>query len=572
MRIFLLYTALAFLFSAAAPAATDERSLVQQQRLQKREIHDTLIEGLLTLADMRILERPGRHHPFYDSCGTGDGCLSIFPFEDPRTLLGVPTPLFWPHIKNYPGEWSSSIHALTRFIKTGDGQAPITIPDANMFVNASILYPLAFVTEADFGPLRSMTKDALASIRHYKRGGAYSFWRQHPSTVQGYQVIGPLNIPAKILDVMALVIKDGTTVPDGHSPAMRPGWPKAILDKQINPVGMEAFFNIPNDADDTALAMIAFRLFHADADSEAEGEPEDLNDLQQRLMAFRDLNRAHEDGRDGWKGQNSGAFLTWLKDETLPLKDAFRPSDGTMPFGVNNVDCVVNANVAFALGLTGAGDQEAVANTLDALNRAIDLESWPYCGLYYPHKMMLPYTLTRAYRDGGLHHPGMVRTLGRIAIRLIADQKETGIRNQRHQGAFSGGVDATYALSTALAVNSLLNIGRAIPKDLGILDEYQRAIDDGIAYLIKEKSRIPVRYPEALGGLYRHGAQAAVWTPGLFFSASVQQAAQWRSEPYTAAIVVEAFAKYLLAWEHGNESILAHQPLMLSNGELRLND
>jgi len=551
----------------ATDSGADVRQSVQQQRLAAPEVHDTLLQGLMTLADMRVIDRPGQHHPFYDSCDTGDGCLSMFPFENPRLLRGLPTPPLWPLTKNYAGEWSSSIHALTQYIHTGDGQAPLTIPDSNMFVTASILYPLAFVTEADRGPLHAMIQDATQSIRHYKRGDAYSFWRVHASSTLPYQVVGPLNIPVKIFDILALGVKPGQKVPEDHGATIRPGWIPAMLDKGINPIGFESFFNIPVDADDTALAMIAYRLF-----PDSTSEPEPLEALSQVLLRHRDVDRVFEDRRDRWKGQNSGAFLTWLKDESLPIPEAFRPDSGTMPFGINNVDCVVNANVLFALGLSGHQDDPVVQSTLGVLNRAIDLEAWPYCGLYYPHKMMLPYTLTRAYRDGGLQHPGMKQALGRIVIRLLADQKETKALNARHAGAFSGGVDQTYDLATALAVNALLNIGRDIPRDLGLLDDYQHAIEQGIQFLLKHKELMDVQFPEALAGIYQPGQRAAVWKPGIFFSASVQKAAQWRSEPYTAAIVVEALAKYLLAWDYGGGSVLQSRPLQIVDGALTLTD
>jgi hypothetical protein len=79
--------------------------------------------------------------------------------------------------------------------------------------------------------------------------------------------------------------------------------------------------------------------------------------------------------------------------------------------------------------------------------------------------------------------------------------------------------------------------------------DYQQAIDSGIDYLIRAKALMPVQYPARLAGITPRRPKAAVWAPGLFFSASVQGAAQWRSEAYTAAIVAEAMAKYLLGWD-----------------------
>lgn len=547
----LLLSVASAVFSSGTDARADPLDI--SRRRERQDVQETLVQAMLTIADLRIADHRGRHSPYYDSCSTGDGCRSEFPLENPRILLGVPTPPFWPRVRNFPDEWASGIHALTQLIPTSSGQAPFAIPDSNMFVTASILYPLSFVRGGESGPLRDAIRAAIGSLEHYKRGPAYSFWREHASIHAGHRVVGPLNIPPRLLEVLAKgaraigsivggQLPDGGNPPSDHGTTARPGWVEAMQDPDINPVGMEAFFNIPNDADDTALAMIAMSLF-------PQPDASRLDELTQLLMRHRDLDRAYEDGRDDWKGVNSGAFLTWLKDEDLPLAEAMRPSDGSMPFGKNNVDCVVNANVAFALGLAGRGSDPAVLDTLTALNRAVDREAWPRCGLYYPHQMMLPYTLTRAYRDGSLTHPGRDAALARIVIRLLADQREVAVRDRKRKGAFSGGFDRTHDLATGLAVNALLNVGREIPERLGLAREYQVAIESGIDYLIRAKALMPVQYPARLAGITPRRPKAAVWAPGLFFSASVQGVAQWRSEAYTAAIVAEAMAKYLLGWD-----------------------
>ena len=533
---------------------------IKRQRSERHEVRQSLVEGVRSIVDLQIRDHKGKHSPVYDSCSTGDGCASVFPFYDPRVTLGLPTPHFWPKIQNFPNEWGSAIHTLTQVVRMPQGQAPVAVPDSNMFVTSSILYPLIFVEQAQEGSLGRVAQEALETIEFYKRNGAYSFWREHPSLTEGHQVVGPVNFPMKtVQDIVQLLgplvgnlPQNPHDQPDGHGPDIRPGWAQAIGNRQINPIGLESVFNIPSDADDTALAMVAKKTF---------GNPsaEEIDDLVSILLAHRDRDRMFEDRRDRWKGKNTGAFLTWLKDESLPIAEGFNPRTGTIPFGVNNVDCVVNANVVFALGLTGYGDHPAVDDALHALHRAVVVEAWPLCGLYYPHKMMLPYTLTRAYRDGGLTHETKHDTLERILVRLLADQREVAARDPRRAGAFSGGVDRTDDLATALAVNALMNIGREIPAARGILEDYEKAINQGILFLVRNRKTMKVQFPANAGPMYRPGARAAVWDPGVFFSASVQEAAQWRSTAYTAAIVTEALAKYLLAWDYKDTGIRDHQ-------------
>ncbi|MCX6107673.1 MAG: hypothetical protein NTY08_17750, partial [Proteobacteria bacterium] len=48
--------------------------------------------------------------------------------------------------------------------------------------------------------------------------------------------------------------------------------------------------------------------------------------------------------------------------------------------------------------------------------------------------------------------------------------------------------------------------------------------------------------------------KARKWDSGVFFSASNWKLAQWRSDAYTAAIVLEALAKYALAYDQSDKS------------------
>ena len=70
----------------------------------------------------------------------------------------------------------------------------------------------------------------------------------------------------------------------------------------------------------------------------------EIQKLVDEMSRYRDIDRRWEYPSDGWKKKNSGAFLTWLKDENLDARASFDTKTGTIPYGVNNVDCVVNAN------------------------------------------------------------------------------------------------------------------------------------------------------------------------------------------------------------------------------------
>ena len=65
-------------------------------------------------------------------------------------------------------------------------------------------------------------------------------------------------------------------------------------------------------------------------------------------------------------------------------------------------------------------------------------------------------------------------------------------------------------------------------------------------------------------------ATAYQWSSGLFFSASFQDLAQWRSRAYTAAIVIEALAKYLLGYDIGEGDLRDGRRLTISPDGLSL--
>lgn len=118
----------------------------------------------------------------------------------------------------------------------------------------------------------------------------------------------------------------------------------------------------------------------------------------------------------------------------------------------------------------------------------------------------------------------------------LLDQQETfGRSHPLKQGAFPGGEDPTEALSTALGLTALLNLGENTARALGEEDRYQQACDRAAAYLL----RIARRHPR--GGVS--------WESGLFFSSSFKDLAHWRSEAFSTAVAMEALAKYALHYE-----------------------
>lgn len=532
--------------------------LIQQRNTPL--VRQTLMGALRYLQDSQIRSRPGKSSSIVDYCGD-DGC-------DPRMLLNtkqatIEVPLSWfgfNQTQNHLGEWASTVHFLPARLGNAKGQTVLAVQDSNLFTTAAVVYPLYLVVDDQLPTSQQfvshMIQQGVRSFAAYQEGNGFNFWPRIPGTTSAVAVRGPYNIPVALTEWMGHTFASSDAgyrfwswATSGLDVPSR-SWISALLNPQTNPYGYDAAFNVPNDADDTAVA-VAIQLVHGYRYPNAPNTLKPNTQLLWTLTQFRDeANRTQDDPRTNWKGPvGSGAFLTWLKDERL---DTFgSPQSGVIPLGVNNVDCVVNANALFALGLIQAQDWPGFAQASALMQQAATTKAWQNkCGLYYPQRMIFPYSLSRAYRDGGVQNAAT-----QTAVEMVLHQ----LLNEQHpSGSFEGGADPTRQVSTALAAIALLNIGRDKALDLQREADFDQALEKAIAYLLQTRQPYELsNSPNEVG---------YVWDAGLFFSASFWDFAQWRSQAYTAAMVIEALTKYLLAYDRGGVSILQGRRLHLVPG------
>lgn len=532
------------------------------------EIKRTLMGALLFLDDTQIRNRQGKLSSFVDYCG-GDGCAQRVLQNIAGRYMEIPAPPAPPaitglsqirlNIRNDLGEWASTVHFLPARLGDSEGESLVAVQDSNVFTTAAIVFPLYLFTDTQVQPhervISEMVRTAVSTFPRYKRGDAYNFWLMQDGITSDVPVTGPYNIPVKMTELMGRtlgtsdwgfkfwkLVTRGLDVPDR-------AWIDSLLDKEQNPYGYDAAFNVPNDADDTS-AVVATQKIHAQITGDTSVSP-DMGALKV-VTNYRDVpKRTKDDPRTKWKGETpTGAYLTWLKDENV---DTFgTPKTGVIPLGVNNVDCVVNANTLFALGVTGATDWAGFQQAAEVMLTVAKTKAWKEkCGLYYPQRMMFPYVMSRAYRDGGVRTPTTELAAEFIMRELLNEQEASG--------AFSGGVDKTEHVSTALAAVTLMNIGSEKAERMGRGADFDAALEKAVAFLIRERKDYSLRNMDTFN---RKGQQVSGkrlgyrWDSGLFFSASFWDFAQWRSEAYTVAIVTEALAKYVLAYDRGGVSIL----------------
>jgi hypothetical protein len=476
-------------------------------------VQDSVAGALIYLDDMQIRQRPGKGDCNHDA-SVGDSC-------------GFPAP-----VRNLEGEWASRIFLLPTLAGELSEYDRYPIQDSNMFTTAGVAFPLAFIKDrSPTQAIQGMKNLALKDIQRFRHGDAYDFWITIPGRTSPQPVVGPMNLSPVTLNklfsffsnpiFMALLEMILGKHSNGNT------WEKQMGDPTINPYGMDSAFNIPNDADDTSVAVVIDKLYSSNTDLKA----------MQAIFQHRDTDRPKRDKRNEWIAKDSGLFLTWLKDDTLPpFAD---PTTGVIPIGVNNVDCVVNENVLLAMGLTSTGDAETIRTIANFTHDVIKQNKWPKCGLYYPQQMMFPYAASRAFRDGSIRTPEMQAAMDDLLKVLLTQQQR--------DGSFSGGTDGTKDLSTALGAVTLINIGRSTAIRLSLADRYDQALRKAVRYL--KYSQIE----HATRGSY--GGYGYKWQPGVFFSASGWSVANWKSEAYTVAITLEALTKYMLGYDLTDESI-----------------
>jgi hypothetical protein len=546
---------------------------VLYERTHDKELRSAVLGSLIYLNDRQIRDREGVHSSEYDYCDPH----SITPTCQSSVSLSLQLLGAEATINNDVGEWANYIHLLPNPIVGGTSAGVFKIQDSNIFTTMSIIFPLFLFDESDIPEnervIAPMLHSAMSSIPKYKRDGSYGFYPRFDDGSENAEFVHAVNISEKFAEKFSTIYVDPNydwmwklIAQEGGLPSK--DWVQEILD---NPYGATAAPNTPSDADDTGVVVAAQKLYSRFYDENAldsyyKDESNFFVDIDSlyELAKYRDMGRNEEDPRNTWREPDSGAFLTWLKDESL---DTFStPNTGVIPHGVNDVDCVVNANAVLAMSMTG---HEDVAGFDDAIKLLVDVvanKKWEACGTYYPQKMMLPYVLTRAFRDGGANNP-LLRDVMGILVKDILDEQLTLSRtNPFLAGAMPGGEDQSYHLSTALGLNALLNIGRDIAEEAGVLAKYQVGVKKAVEYLLRSKKEALVVNDSTFKSWSKTGQDKGYhWEGGIFFTNSFTKFVQWRSNAYTTAIVLESLSKYLMAYDFDNTTLLEGRRIRMTS-------
>ncbi len=458
--------------------------------------------------------------------------------------------------RHLQGTWPAHIHLLVNEKKT-HASPLIVVADYNLMTTASTAFSL-LLFEDRFLPrelrfVGSMLGNASGAIRGFRRDEAYNFWITHDNKHPSYSCSVPLNIPLSLVAFRRVLYKYARLFGlKNYSERLRLGrWVFACFDKQINPSGRAAVFNIPNDADNTSMAAGFQILYHQWLGKSCPSD--DIRPLD-LLALHRDLNRFITDQSSEFIAEETGTFLTWFRDEHLPIFT--NPEKGIIPLGVNNVDLIINANALFALSLAKKTSYPGFAEAIRFIADLIIQKSWQHASHYYPENYVFPYALSRAWRDSGIRDPELDAVIPQLMVQTLDELgspegllfKATHRRTAKPDG---------FVHQIALALITLLNLGRATAESQGLAEQYDGMVESAVQVILLDRKITKPRQKET-HKLFT-GLTMNFWDSGILYSSSLHQLAHWRSHAQTTALVLEAFAKYILAYDLFGNGFLSNR-------------
>ncbi len=408
--------------------------------------------------------------------------------------------------KVFKGEWENYIYL--NHIKI-PGRKEKSYLDSNIFVTSSIYDLLAEVYELDtikFDFILPHLDLAITSFKSYHSDKSFNFWPVLPKKIKLNNYSDYENVDLKSYQNSQL----------GHRPTYFP-----LKNKfEIN------FTNIVNDADDTALAYRAIYRHKKYGMSENTflKEADLFLDVEDVFDRFRDSDRHINHFYNSFVGnvRNSDAYLTWFGKEAnifnffakaIPIN---RKSN--IPFGVNDVDCVVNANILNTLAITDRLDQaDGGEHACKLIERAFTKNKSKVCGIYYPSEYTLHFSSSNAIKNGA-------KCLAHLDEKIISEI----LIDQQDDGSFiSPWHDSDTIQSTAYALSSLINLTNDSNKS-----KLRSPITKGIEYILTQ-TKIDEK-----GDYYFKG--------GSFFSGGtiIRKKLIWISDPYTTALLTNILFRF----------------------------
>ncbi|ADR22834.1 hypothetical protein MATR_33190 [Marivirga tractuosa] len=405
-------------------------------------------------------------------------------------------------IFRFKGEWGSQMSMNFWFPLMGGENSEY---DSNCFSVATVHNILAniYLQYPEYQNIPPMLDLAFDRIMSYESDGTFNFWNLLPPTK-----------PHKWFEKEA---EEFTRRPNNYPLPLR------FIQKAAN---------VADDADDTAAGLLAIYLRNKINDTPI---PDSLANIHEIFDLYTDTNRNNRMWYNLWQrqGPESGAFLTWLGEEHefskgwnpvqeffhlatfyLPISKMYpKPYEPYIPYGSNDIDPVINANVLRVLSIYGNQKSIATKDAISFIKDELKNKNYNYSATYYSNRYHIPYYVSKAYKNGVYD---LEESCELIQTYVLDNYEENG-----HWISRDLINDSDSLQSTIFAVNSLLNIN-------GIqTQESQEAILAGLDFIF---SKSIADYNQ----IY--------WKGGVFFSGGtvVRHVLHWKSDAVTTAFVLEA--------------------------------
>ncbi|MCP9755295.1 hypothetical protein EGI26_09025 [Lacihabitans sp. CCS-44] len=407
--------------------------------------------------------------------------------------------------KQYTGEWPVDMHLTTPYFFIGKKQKA---QDSNCFTVSAIHNALAeiYLLDTNRKELLYTLKMAYDDIRDYNEDNLYNFWKKLPPTRK------------------LKLFKEPNPQPLVHRPTNF-----NLRSRFINNTG-----NVPEDADDTSLGNLASfynnRIFDSKNELASYHRFDEFLDVERKNRNWFNV-LFHRDG-------NSGAYMTWLYPEheynrwnilktainTLLIfvpgssarPEAYEP---WVPFGANDVDVVVNANVLAYLAKTRQLEKsKGNSDAIKLIENRLRKKFWYNNSVYYPNQFHIHFTVAKAFASGVEE----LRVSSEIILKDIVEKqnKDGSFQSQSYINHFDRVQSTTNALSAMIDCKS---------KGLAVSEP---AMQKAISYILSQKK---VKNDQI------H------WEAGVYFSGGtlLRNILFWKSEAYTTVAVANCLQRYL---------------------------
>lgn len=412
---------------------------------------------------------------------------------------------------HFRGEWPSYMQMKTRFVLLGGRKK---VYDSNCFALAGTMNILSDVYRLDSNlkSIPEMLRLAYPQLITYRDSSGYNFWPHLKPN-------GKMRWKEDSVRTDVLV--------------RRP------IQFQIRNTYIRRAANIMNDNDDTAQGMLAEWNYESISGATID------RFQNPNFDTYRDTLRdnIHYYNHFARDPKNSGAYLTWRGDECAfptanlvkllvnnalfltPRSTAYPFAyEAYMPYGANDVDAIVNANI-LSTTATLSLDSRGTYGASKFIEQKIRRKKWSRAGVYYPNRYQLHYAVIKAWKAGAI-------SLSNCIAPLVDHIKRT----QQDNGSFESRKIVNQKdriQSTAYALHAMLKLGN--PTETGLENQINLALH----YLISKSLRQG-------DNLY--------WEGGVYFSGGtvIRNTLYWKSNALTTSIILEALCllkKYTLEKE-----------------------